>query len=189
MTLLELLVQELPKRGGWPDGYDVASINHYGCVCFYITSLNGNATGYVTDIHTSENGRMTREQYEAALAAAKKPVWKGEDLPPVGTECETLHCFVGSEWKRVIIKWSDENQFLYEWVRQGHPVHHMLAYVGQHKFRPIRSEADKKRDESTKVIADSLFKDGDFDYKESLRLAGFVYGDIAAGKIPGVRIE
>lgn len=80
MTLLELLRQELPKRGGWPEDADVISTNGYGHVWSY-KSKGCISTGKELGIYSSEEGRVTREQYEATS-------WDGTGLPPVGVECE-----------------------------------------------------------------------------------------------------
>lgn len=77
MTLLELLRQELPKRGGWPEGADVISTNGYGHVWSYKSKrcISGKELG----IYSSEEGHVTREQYEATD-------WDGTGLPPVGAD-------------------------------------------------------------------------------------------------------
>lgn len=91
MTLLELLVQELPKRGGWPDGATCAAQDPDKLVMFATcdvksvyrrtdgswnlnaSRLNGNGDeGYeLADDHAQF---ITREQYEAALAARKEMI-------------------------------------------------------------------------------------------------------------------
>lgn len=181
MKLIDLLVQELPKRGGWPDG----SISHLHEFIKKekLTFIVNRDYSFFEDW---DGNQVTREQYEAALAASQKAEWNGEGMPPVGCEFEhSFHADGFSSW---------------HWRKCTALGRHGVLCVDKddvelylndtnNKFRPIRSEADKKRDEVTNAIAAALFKDGDFDTKESLRLASFVYGDIAAGKIPGVRIE
>ncbi|WP_237656416.1 hypothetical protein, partial [Cronobacter sakazakii] len=51
-----------------------------------------------------------------------------------------------------------------------------------YEFRPIRSEADRKRDEAIAALKK---------LKPQLvgELAGYLYDEIAAGKIPHIRIE
>lgn len=106
--------------------------------------------------------------------------WNGEGLPPVGTECESLHCFIGSEWQRVIVKWSDEKQFLYEWVREGQPVHHLLGYVEQYRFRALLAVSERKRHESLYAL-EKLDIDTDITVR--------VLDAIAAGKIPHITLK
>ena len=57
------------------------------------------------------------------------------------------------------------------------------------QFRPIRSEADKKRDEAAKGLIEYLDKETDIDNVFSIKdVIGF-YDAIAAGKIPHIRID
>ena len=100
MKLIDLLVKELPKRGGWPEGALNATQDKDGEVCFSAGAVPefglaaweggywcGNefhtitASDYATAI-------ITREQYESAIAASKAVVghdgwiqWAGGDCP------------------------------------------------------------------------------------------------------------
>ena len=57
------------------------------------------------------------------------------------------------------------------------------------RFRPIRSEADKKRDEAAKGLMDYLVKNTCTDNVFYIQdVIGF-YDAIAAGKIPHIRID
>lgn len=102
MTLLELLVKELPKRGGWPEGA-VECCRHYGknSIDFYDETGNWDDDCYLKygkDFakeciyeETSGSHRLqsiSRSEYESALAASQNPAWNGEGVPPVGCECE-----------------------------------------------------------------------------------------------------
>lgn len=192
MKLIELLVQELPKHGGWPEGYDVVSTNGYGAVWAYKTK--GCTAGRELYFNSTTEGSVTREQYEKALAASQ-PQWNGDGLPPVGCECEVKSgdTFADYDWVKIKVAYSHMGELIGIVDMPSESIHNDMeklsaGYCGA-IFRPIRSEADKKRDEITNAIASALFKDGDFDTKESLRLATFVYGDIAAGKIPHVQLK
>nr|DAW20153.1 MAG TPA: hypothetical protein [Caudoviricetes sp.] len=85
MTLLELLRQELSKRGGWPEGAERARQDADREICFE----GGCGVSYNFDVDKmsddslhwlNENNRatsdlyVTREQYD----------WDGEGLPPIG---------------------------------------------------------------------------------------------------------
>ncbi len=100
MKLIDLLVQELPKRGGWPEGalnatqdkdgevcFSAGAVPEFGCAAWEGGDWCGNefhtimASDYATAI-------ITRAQYEAALAASKAVVghngwikWRGGDCP------------------------------------------------------------------------------------------------------------
>ncbi|EOL8933180.1 hypothetical protein ACM91U_003173 [Cronobacter sakazakii] len=121
---------------------------------------------------------VTREQYEAALAAAQQPVWDGEGLPPVGCECEFFDC---EKWFKVTMMYGGSQLVvLYDHDNQIERSFSTSRIDG--KFRPIRSEADRKRDEAIAALKK---------LKPQLvgELAGYLYDEIAAGKIPHIRIE
>ena len=97
MKLIDLLVQELPKRGGWPDGvakihqdYDGetwAWLNHDSAkLLFTLGQVATNARKF-GEREKCEN-MVTHAQYESALAASQKSAWSGQGLPPIGAKVE-----------------------------------------------------------------------------------------------------
>ena len=96
MTLLELLVKELPKHGGCPEMTDQIHQDHDGDIylwknnaCRFAFNLNDIADNHRPyAVGESEANMVTRTQYQSALAAAQKVEWDGVGLPPVGCECE-----------------------------------------------------------------------------------------------------
>ena len=94
MTLLELLRQELPKRGGWPEGVREISTHASGRVFFdgrfapqgFILPRASDAWNKHEHPYSYTNA-VTREQYEAALAAKNDGwiEWGGGKHPPVST--------------------------------------------------------------------------------------------------------
>lgn len=200
MKLIDLLVQELPKRGGWPEGAEIAVQDADSQICFsshgdvYANKSqtdwyggdwgNGDWSNPFIDTITDDRHEciVTRDQYESALAASKKPAWNGEGLPPSGVECEArLRCNDG-EWFffrcvgvdcGVAFGWAGKDA-----VTLG---------KGSYEFRPLRTEAERKRDIAVKVIKGLLM----FDYGDDPRVndATFIYDTIAAGKIPGVKLD
>ncbi|WP_318357639.1 hypothetical protein [Enterobacter sp.] len=184
MKLKELLVQELPKRGGWPEGAEIICSHGNGHVYAYATKCR--TSGRQLPIYGGSGQAVTREQYESALAAAQ-PQWDRNYPIKAGTDVE-VH-FEGDD-SRV---WTE---FRVEYMRGDVVVLHdyrsddVNAYSNKKlNFRPIRSEADKKRDEIERAIANALFNDGDFDSAEALRLATFIYGAMSRNEIPHVHIE
>ncbi|ELY6233111.1 hypothetical protein SNQ37_002074 [Cronobacter sakazakii] len=193
MKLIDLLVQELPKRGGWPEGINVIEQNFHGKL------FNGSKPyrPFLFDDEKFEivdewrEARVTREQYEAALAAAQQPVWDGEGLPPVSYECEAKYRdAANAEW------------FIFRCVGVDCGV--AFGWAGKeavtldrdsYEFRPIRSEADNKRAAGVTALA----KAGgavDFEYgrktiDDELSAPGWyeLYDKIAAGEVAGIRIE
>lgn len=54
------------------------------------------------------------------------------------------------------------------------------------KFRPIRSEADKKREHAIEALSQVVEYRHGCGYKP---MSGWIYDAIAAGKIPGIKLE
>lgn len=92
MKLIDLLVQELPKRGGWPENVTHIGQDYDRELMFY---GRGNvASGIIIDelaIDHRESGKVgvkvTREQYEAALAASKAVAGHDGWIQWAGGEC------------------------------------------------------------------------------------------------------
>ncbi|EOC1092104.1 hypothetical protein ACQ9QS_003117 [Cronobacter sakazakii] len=184
MKLIDLLVQELPKRGGWPEGYNVISTNGYGQAWCYSINASGKTSGKELYIRSSEEGHVTREQYEAAL---QHPVWDGEGLPPVGCECEFFDC---EKWFKVTMMYGGSQLVvLYDHDNQIERSFSTSRIDG--KFRPICSEADKKRDEVGLALYHAINWNDEGELVSPKRMEDYkkAYDAIAAGKIPHIRIE
>lgn len=75
------------------------------------------------------------------------PFWNGEGLPPVGVDCECSWC--GDEWQPCKILFASNQIVVVKLKESGMDD----AYnIGDVTFRPIRSEADKKRDDRASAI-------------------------------------
>ena len=195
MKLIDLLVQELPKRGGWPEGA-VECCRHYGknSINFYDETGDWDDDWYLKHgqdfakdciyEETPERRHLqsiSRSEYEKekALAASQMSVWRGERVPPVGCECECQFLdawhvckvlFVGTE---VIVGVIDGSERAFS--------------VNHTKFRPIKSEAERKHEavlESICAVLEMVAQD----YKREDE-AKLIYEAIAAGKIPGVKLD
>lgn len=154
MKLIELLVQEtLNGNFKWPEG--IKYLEQYTDGSLF--SGNSYESYYRYDrVDDFGKDEVTREQYEAALAASK-PEWDGEGPPPVGCECEWQDKNT-KLWIPVVIAYSSE------WVtvvrelkplKVGDAVECCINNFGEEErlhFRPIRSEAYKKRDEAIEEI-------------------------------------
>lgn len=88
MKLIDLLVKELPKRGGWPEGMNYCGQSGFDNeLYFYRHPYTGQACdkrGIFTDSHRSEYAYtpISREQYEAALASSEGWIeWAGGNCP------------------------------------------------------------------------------------------------------------
>lgn len=174
MKLIDLLVQELPKLGGWPEGRGCITCNEDEGKVF----AHGHLLFITNKQITSYEGAIHKEQYEAALAASQRPAWNGEGLPPVGCECEA---YDGDAWYPSVVV-GHYDGFAFAWC-YDHRITFTVNEIDSHCFRPIRSEAERKRDATVDEIA-SLIGRGTFSQD-----AESIYDAIAAGKIPGIRLE
>ncbi|MHA0506721.1 hypothetical protein [Enterobacter sp. HNGD-822] len=198
MKLIDIVIMELSKRGGWPEKAACVVQDADTQICFSakIDGLRKTGTDWIggewngpwinffsnhlADDHSTSI--VTKEQYEAALADSKQ-AWNGDGLPPVGTEAE-VSVDGGRTW--CSYKATSECNGM-RLVEIGNFTEEFQS--NNWMFRPIRSEADKKKETVEKAIADALFKDGDFDYAEALRLSTFVYGAMSRKEIPHIRID
>lgn len=203
MKLIDLLVQELPKRGGWPDGAVVAAQDNDGQLLFSSTDgikwngysqwVDGCWIGELPWINSTaddcETSVITRDQYETALAASQKPAWNGGGLPPVGCECEWQDANVG--WIPVTIKYISEQIVVIASQTNCCGVQELTEIAkdiicDKPQFRPTRTEADKNRDEAVTVMLSVFGNNAAIGTTSALQA---IYDAIAAGKIPGVRLE
>lgn len=90
MKTIDVLVEELPKRGGWPDGAIGAGfLSGEGTLYFWDKNNDCPPKWTIdTDIEVEDSDEeVTREQYESALAAKNDGwiEWGGGKHPPVST--------------------------------------------------------------------------------------------------------
>lgn len=120
------------------------------------------------------------EEYHVIESAWKfEPIeWDGEGLPLVGCECE--YETNGYGIKKVRVECITMDGIAFTWLGED-PKFRGLDCINtsqSHRFRPIRSEADKKRDEAIKKICEvlSVGKNTEDDAKN-------IYEYIKSGKI------
>jgi len=192
MTLLEMLVQELPKRGGWPEGAVIAwqSI-HDGEVYFcradgeYTEESNGGTKNYFPVSSTRGiEYIVTREQYEAALAAAQpqpQPQWDGDGPPPAGADIEAAQ--PGQiNWEKFKIIAVNSGAVFGFWSNGVASVLDGDRWL----FRPIRS----KRQIAVQALCDLTGNGAKCDESTGYGKAWYeLYDAIAAGKIPGIKLS
>ena len=108
-------------------------------------------------------------------------------MPPVGCRVEANY---GGEWVEATVAYTDRPD------AHGDAVAWKEALVFDCKttrpfwadvFRPIRSEADKKRDEAVTALHDEYFSHAPIDKVRDVLYA--LYDAIAAGQIPHIRID
>lgn len=206
MKLIDLLVQELPKRGGWPEGvvkihqdYDGETwgwFDHDSAeLLFTLDQVEKNARKCGKK-EKCEN-MVTREQYESALAASQKLAWSGEGLPPVGAKVEFFinpklrysNAWIpdaGTEMEVVAHKTTTNGNdvAVCYWDEGG--AGRSCCFIPE-TLKPLRTEAERKHEavfESICAVLEMVAQD----YKREDE-AKLIYEAIAAGKIPGVKLE
>ena len=157
MTLLELLRQELPKRGGWPEGAKRARQDGDGEICFEGT---GPEYDFVADEMSDDSLRWLNEKNRVTsdlYVTREQYGWDGTNLPPVGVECEVL--FTDDDFP----EW---HTFKIIFIGDVHTV----AIVGDKEisyaierlndssvqFRPLRTEAERAIDEMVRLSGVSI---------------------------------
>lgn len=183
MKLIEALVQELPRRGGWPEGVEEIW-QDYDKMMRPLGWFHDELCEDHRRQHYDAHVKINRKQYEAALAASKTE-WDGEGLPPVGVECEMSYAC--DEWYKCIIIAKGEEQIIYQ-VNGGRE---FSGHRNNYRFRPIRSEADKKRDEVGLALYHAINWNAEGELVSPSRMEDYkkAYDAIAAGKIPHIRID
>ncbi len=182
MKLIDILVSELPNLGGWPDGVIKMSQDYDGEVWCWRGHGYGNVNSFARISEIADNHRkqsqdeelscfVTREQYEAALAASK-PEWDGERLPPVDTEVE-VSVDGGRTW--CTYKAISEHNGM-RLVEIGNFTEEFQS--NNWMFRPIRSEADKKKEDAVFAIAELCRQSASNGHSAEL-----IYDAIKSGKI------
>lgn len=174
MKLIDILVERLPALGGWPiDSDDERTL---------ISSLPGvswglNGGGYYA--FRGPNDSITYQQYESALVASKLE-WDGEGLPPAGTRCE----FISNDtsWGEVDVIGIDGDKVVF---KPSGNTYYGIAPSQRQIFRPIRSEADKKKYATIEEMLSTFFGAPPVDEpNENDRVAmAELYDAIKSGKI------
>lgn len=114
-----------------------------------------------------------------------EPSWDGVGLPTVGYECE-FNAEDGS-WGSGTVLFVGEKRIFWRCHEDNMEYN---CEISPPEFRPIRSEADKKRHKAASSIQELFDSYGDDAGNEELsRFGERLIEKIAAGKIPGVKLE
>lgn len=190
MKLIDLLVQELPKRGGWPEGaVECCWFRDEKDLDFF--DINGNwdrqpinpfdLSGIVFEPNEGTMQEIKKHEYESALSASQQSAWNGEGLPPVGCNFEygnhrTLAKCLGVGNDMVFACKGRVGEDEYE---------EFMISIQDSSFHKPRSEAERKRQE----IIECLYKVNGIRARDGGKQSAVdVYEAIAAGKIPGVKL-
>lgn len=148
-VLLPRLVAELPALGGWPEwAHECVLHNGAQKVMFYDEDGRFSHQPKFPQIEFEKESdvgiSVSREAYEYALAASK-PEWNGEGVPPVGCRVEANY---GGEWVEATVAYTERpegNSDAVAWKEALVFDCKTTRPFWADEFRPIRSEADKKR--------------------------------------------
>lgn len=139
------------------------------------------------EIAQTEAGQET--DMNELIGQEPSALWNGDGLPPVGCECEYRKHKKSEqrEWFNGVVKYASEftvviQPICYPGETVGHPANF--------EFRPILSEAERKRHESVQALCDAGGGNGKVDENAGYGSCWFdMYDAIADGKIPGVKLE
>lgn len=127
----------------------------------------------------ANDDRLEQDLNECIGQDVGVPEWNGEGLPPVGVECEWL-ASADHDWVAVTVLAYDGND---AWLKPSDGSQSFV--VGNVAgFRPLRTEAEKAMESAKHIIAD-LCRDS----ASNGHSADLIMEAIAAGKIPGVKLE
>ena len=102
--------------------------------------------------------------------------WNGEGLPPVGCECEIRRV---ADWMPVTIQFISSYHTVFTTFGGTEDCYQTCSL----QFRPIRTEAERKRDESVQALREF------FGHAAGLYNLHGLYDAIAAGKIPHITLK
>ena len=128
-------------------------------------------------LHQPQEAEQAKSELNDCIEQDAAPVWNGEGLPPVGVECESKQ-FAQIDWHKFRVV-AIENGCVFGFWNDKVGV----CLDSEHwEFRQLRTEAERKREDVRKAIYAAMnIIDGD--------IADAIYDAIAAGKIPGVKLE
>ncbi|MGH2622722.1 MAG: hypothetical protein ACRDE7_03570 [Sphingobacterium sp.] len=157
----------------------------------YVLSCIGENYYSVDMVHTLCGLDISDSDHEYIIADRRpitEPEWDGVGLPPVGCECEVK--VGGDNYNLCRIVYSDSNAgvaFIYlggDDEKYCGIIDCVTAGAAYGYFRPIRSEADNKRDAAIESLMRIVCGPS-----QASATVNKIYDAIAAGKIPGVKLE
>ena len=129
-------------------------------------------------LHQPQKVAHTEAEQEAYLneciGQAPGPLWNGEGLPPIGCECE----FISNDtsWGSVIVIGFDGDKVV---IKPSGETYYGISPSERQVFRPVRSEAERRREEAVKTIMLTGW---------CQTAAEEIYDLVAAGKVPGMKL-
>ena len=176
MKLIDLLVKELPRRGGWPEGALNATQDKDGEVCFssgavpefgYAAWEGGDWCG--NEFHTIrandyDTAIITRDQYEAALAASKAVVGRNGWIQWAGGECPVDSDAI----VEVKFRWHNQHQYNndragdFDWAHTGSNCDIIAYRLHNHEIKS-RAKDDRLEQDLKECIGQGVAAEWDGD--------------------------
>ncbi|HHL7169726.1 hypothetical protein [Klebsiella phage ZCKP8] len=131
---------------------------------------------------TQQVARTEAEQEEdlnECIGQDSSTAWSVRWLPSSGCECEYQYKVHGSEWCSFECVAVDGN-VAFGWSNNT-PI---ALQLNTHNFRPMRSNAERRRDDAKHAIAELCRSSA-----SNGHAADLIYDAIATGKIPGIKLE
>ncbi|MGX5067686.1 hypothetical protein ACWKYH_06830 [Enterobacter sp. UPMP2076] len=175
-------------KGDWKDFYEapdeamllVADSYHRQYFVDIFPEAGGKYWSYLSS-HGKWGAGVKPEDFTVLAVRERIAEWNGEGLPPVGLVVE-VSVDGGRTW--CSYKAISEHNGM-RLVEIGNFTEEFQE--NNWTFRPIRSEADKKRDEAVTALHDEYFSHAPIDKVRDVLYE--LYDAIAAGKIPHIRID
>lgn len=186
--VLEGVLVEVKYRN--EKNYHIKGVNRAGRWSWAHYGTDGDIIAY--RLHQPKEAEQAKADDEddlnECIGQATAPLWNGEGLPPVGCECE-YSLNGGKTWWKCKIDYIVGTQGVVMLCDTFEGVQYVQfsSYGNALKFRPIRSEADRKRDDICDKIYGAMTNAKRKDNRSDM--AEEIYDAIAAGKIPGVNLE
>lgn len=146
------------------------------------------------DLNSRAKDDILEQDLNECIGQAPATVWNGDGFPPVGMEIE--YKFAKANYRTdfsrgKVLAYGMHNVFMEHWASKNE----FIQPLDKIEFRPIRSEADRKREEAIMSLAKSGGA-ASFEYGEKFNDGSLIgaawyelYDAIAAGKVRGVKLE
>lgn len=160
MTLLELLRQELPKRGGWPESVNYIVQEDGGSVWGFVHEPEKDEDDEWMEILRTGTHKLLAQLPEAsnratAIVTREQYGWDGTGLPPVGCDVE-YHCYPDG-WVIINIVARIKGATFIEWKSGTHKGADIIrGDFPLERVRPLRTEAERAIDEMVRLSGVSI---------------------------------